>query len=111
MSHFTDEYWHALFDDCKNSGLSQRVYCKKNEIKLTTFRYYFDKLIRKTYPKPKKRQTKLSPAFEPVLISKKPHESSKPITLTLNLGNQITCEIQTEVSQLALILNEVKGLC
>ena len=111
MSNFTDEYWLSVFDDCKKSGLSQRLYCAKNEITLSTFRYYYNKLVRKVVSKPQETHHAKPLSFEPVIISDNKPATKSTIALTFNLPNQISFKIETELSQLATIIKEVKGLC
>lgn len=38
------EYWKQVIQDCTSSDLSEREWCKENDIKHTTYRYWLTKV-------------------------------------------------------------------
>lgn len=47
MRNDKDALWEKTFIDYRKSGLSQRAYCKQNNLKYSTFAYWKNRLSKK----------------------------------------------------------------
>ena len=59
------EHWHRHIEAWKSSGLSRRIYCEQNGLKLSTLDYWNQKLIRQE----KERKRPHEAGWIPVQIS------------------------------------------
>lgn len=112
MPNPTEDHWLSIFEDCKQSGLSQRKFCDKNDLPFSKFRYYYNKLIRAKSSSANLNFQNEAVNFEPVIINKETSTQSVPsIPLKIKFPNQILCSIEVELISLKPVLKEIKSLC
>ncbi len=88
-----DEYWQKQIGDWKISGLSQKQFCLRRSLVLSTFCYWKSKINR---IKP------ITPKFYPLTVTNLTHNSSD-VGLTLLVGSkQFQVQIKEDFSQIVL---------
>lgn len=92
MNH--DNYWLKVFDDFKESGLTQRKFCMQHDYSYAQFKYYWEKLVQK----PKQTQKTELNSFSPISIMSSPANvkavnKDGPIDVVIDLPNKIRCSI------------------
>jgi len=110
------QYWSSIIERYKISGLSQREFCKRNELSFNQFQYrwYQHNLALKSKPVTPPHPS--SSAFESVTISLpsiQPKQPTNVVELAILLPNQIRCEMKIDLyaDEFSILLKELVALC
>lgn len=77
-----DQYWLDLINQCRTSGLTDRLWCLENDISLSTFYYHVQRLRKKACEIPFAHKQEQQPRQEVVPINftdEKPIMESNPV--------------------------------
>lgn len=112
-----NEYWDAIIEQYKASGLSQPDFCKQKELSCNQFQYrwYLHNRAEKAKVGVLDNTFSLS-GFEPVTISTLEHAPQKETYLTelmIHLPNQISCAVKMDfrTNGFATVLKQLVALC
>ena len=97
------EYWEQIISECKASGLSGRKWCEVNNVKITTYQYWHNK-IRKQKEKQK----------DPVWTKISLDQESDPISSKIIIRySDFSLEVEkgSDMSLLTEILKAMSCLC
>ena len=97
-------YWQEHIENCSQSGLSQAVYCRKNQLKPHRYSYWKRKLAK--LPQPIKTQ---SSGFIKLGTASSIPLSIENSSLSVRLPNEVVIEGITD-SNLSLVLQLLKQL-
>ena len=110
------QYWSAIIERYKNSGLSQPEFCKRNGLSFNQFQYrwYQHNLALKS--KPVTPEHPPGNVFESVTISLPSAKATQPtnvVELAILLPNQIRCEVKIDLyaDEFSTLLKELVALC
>lgn len=98
------EYWEQIVSECKASGLSARKWCEVNNVKITTYQYWHNKIR-----KQKEKQRDL--VWTEISLDQEsfPIGSSK---ITIRYGGfSLEIEKDSDMGLLAEILKAMSSLC
>lgn len=100
----TDEEWLSLIQQCRSSGLSDRVWCEQNDISINTFYNTVTKLRRKSCMVPEAVRSTSDGLHEivPLSITEESHIPMRNPSVTLST------DIVSEGEALTVIINDCK---
>jgi hypothetical protein len=110
------QYWSAIIERYKVSGLSQPEFCKQNDLSFNQFQYRWYQHNLALKAKAVMPNNQLGNVFESVTIplpSFKAKQSTKIIELAILLPNQVRCEMNIDLyaGEFSTVLKELVALC
>ena len=112
-----EQYWSVVFAEYKESGLSQKAFCKQKDIAVGPFKYQWRRVHRKTHAVVRAKKTVVPGYFEPVLIQSSSDEEDKKErvnqVMRIRFPNQMCCEISMDIKspEFSSLLNQLRLLC
>lgn len=109
-----DNHWLKVFDNFKQSGLTQRKFCIQHDYSYAQFKYYWEKLVQKPKQNNKTELNSFAPiSITPSSASSKAVNKDKPIEMVIDLPNKIRCSISIDgaSTQLTQLMKQLVSIC
>ena len=100
------EEWDEILNRFESSGLTQKAFCKTNNLQLNPFQYRWNARNRL---KRKKRTAEFE--LISVVSSPLPIELKNEYTLSIHLPNKIRCDVPIAKKELKAFIGELASLC
>lgn len=102
----TASEWAQIVTDCKSSGLTVKKWCETNQVKLSSYKYWFARLNKQDKPEPDNNWAEVKMPAEETSMN----AETSPITIRYG-GFSIDISSTVETQLLVDVLKALRCIC